>query len=261
MEGEILNNREKTQVLRGDIYYADLNPVIGSEQGGVRPVLVIQNDVGNLYSPTVIIAAITSKDLKAEIPTHISVAGNKNGLKKESMVLLEQVRTIDRTRLKEYIGHLGIRSMTRINDALTVSLGLNFLQKERIIQNMKERRAWIYCRINEDVNNEMKLKFQEKRLREYAERNGLAVTGVSTDVCSGLVFERAGLDETLEAAVEDKMDVLLVLSVTHIGRDMIPTMGHIRKLLKNGVGVESVIDGYIDFVPYLGDQIVGHSMR
>lgn len=256
-----MNNREKTQILRGDMYYADLNPVIGSEQGGVRPVLVVQNDVGNLYSPTVIIAAITSKDQKAEIPTHISFAGMDHGLKKDSMVLLEQVRTIDRSRLKEYIGHLGIRSMNRINDALTVSLGLNFLQKERIIQNMKERRAWIYCRINETVNSEIQLKFHEKRLREYAERNGIIITGVSTDICSGLVFERTGLAETLEAAEKEKMDVLLVLSVTHIGRDMIPTMGHIRKLLKSGVGIESVIDGYIDFVPYLGDQIVGHSMR
>ena len=123
-----MNNREKIQILRGDIYYADLNPVVGSEQGGVRPVLIVQNDVGNLYSPTVIVAAVTAQDIKAELPTHISVIGTENGLKKDSLVLLEQVRTIDRSRLQEYIGHLGIRSMNRVNHALTISLGLHFLR-------------------------------------------------------------------------------------------------------------------------------------
>ena len=111
-------------VKRGDIYYADLSPVVGSEQGGVRPVLIVQNDVGNKYSPTVIAAAITSQQDKSRLPTHISVNGNDCGLSKDSVVLLEQVRTIDKTRLKEHMGTLDNNDMSKINKALTVSFGL-----------------------------------------------------------------------------------------------------------------------------------------
>lgn len=112
-------------VKRGDIYYADLSPVIGSEQGGVRPVLIIQNDVGNKYSPTVIAAAITSQKDKTKLPTHIQVNASGCGLAKDSIVLLEQVRTIDKQRLKEKMGSLDISSMDRVNKALTVSFGLS----------------------------------------------------------------------------------------------------------------------------------------
>ncbi len=111
-------------VKRGDIYYADLSPVVGSEQGGVRPVLIVQNDVGNKYSPTVIAAAITSQQEKSRLPTHISVNGNTCGLSKDSVVLLEQVRTIDKQRLKERMGNLSQGDMNKINKALTVSFGL-----------------------------------------------------------------------------------------------------------------------------------------
>ncbi|MBR2454743.1 MAG: type II toxin-antitoxin system PemK/MazF family toxin [Clostridia bacterium] len=111
-------------VKRGDIYYADLSPVVGSEQGGVRPVLIVQNDVGNKYSPTVIAAAITSQQEKSRLPTHISVNGNQCGLSKDSVVLLEQVRTIDKQRLKERMGNLSTNDMNKINKALTVSFGL-----------------------------------------------------------------------------------------------------------------------------------------
>ncbi len=111
-------------VKRGDIYYADLSPVVGSEQGGVRPVLIVQNDVGNKYSPTVIAAAITSQQDKSRLPTHISVNGNACGLSKDSVVLLEQVRTIDKQRLKERMGNLSQGDMNKINKALTVSFGL-----------------------------------------------------------------------------------------------------------------------------------------
>ena len=111
-------------VKRGDIYYADLSPVVGSEQGGVRPVLIVQNDVGNKYSPTVIAAAITSQQEKSRLPTHISVNGNSCGLSKDSVVLLEQVRTIDKQRLKERMGNLSQGDMNKINKALTVSFGL-----------------------------------------------------------------------------------------------------------------------------------------
>ncbi len=111
-------------VKRGDIYYADLSPVVGSEQGGVRPVLIVQNDVGNKYSPTVIAAAITSQKYKTQLPTHISVNSGGCGLAKDSIVLLEQVRTIDKTRLKEHMGTLDNSEMTRIDKALSVSFGL-----------------------------------------------------------------------------------------------------------------------------------------
>lgn len=113
-------------VKRGDIFYADLSPVVGSEQGGIRPVLVVQNDVGNKYSPTIIIAAITSQINKAKLPTHVEVLGADYGLSKDSVVLMEQVRTIDKRRLKERIGHLDQPLMERIDEALRISLGLAF---------------------------------------------------------------------------------------------------------------------------------------
>ncbi len=112
-------------VKRGDIYYADLSPVVGSEQGGVRPVLIVQNDVGNKFSPTVIAAAITSQQEKSKLPTHISVNGNTCGLSKDSVVLLEQVRTIDKQRLKERMGNLSAMDMNKIDKAISVSFGLN----------------------------------------------------------------------------------------------------------------------------------------
>ncbi len=111
-------------VKRGDIYYADLSPVVGSEQGGIRPVLIIQNDIGNKYSPTVIAAAITSQKDKTKLPTHIQVNATGCGLAKDSIVLLEQVRTIDKQRLKEKMGTLDMTSMDMVNKALTVSFGL-----------------------------------------------------------------------------------------------------------------------------------------
>jgi len=111
-------------VKRGDIYYADLSPVIGSEQGGVRPVLIVQNDVGNKYSPTVIIAAVTSKINKAKLPTHIELDAKKYGLAKDSIIMMEQIRTIDKKRLKERIGNLEDDAMIKVDEALTVSFGL-----------------------------------------------------------------------------------------------------------------------------------------
>ncbi len=112
-------------IKRGDIYYADLSPVVGSEQGGLRPVLIIQNDVGNKYSPTVIAAAITSKMAKSKLPTHIDLYANEVGLSKDSVVLLEQIRTLDKQRLKEKMGHLDDQFMNEINNAIAVSFGLS----------------------------------------------------------------------------------------------------------------------------------------
>lgn len=111
-------------VKRGDIYYADLSPVVGSEQGGMRPVLIVQNDTGNKHSPTVIAAAITSQINKARLPTHIELEGRSFGLTKDSVVLLEQIRTIDKRRLKERMGKLDDKLMNRVDNAIAVSFGL-----------------------------------------------------------------------------------------------------------------------------------------
>jgi len=111
-------------IKRGDIFYADLSPVIGSEQGGVRPVLIVQNDIGNKYSPTVIAAAITSQINKAKLPTHIEIGAMEYGLSKDSVILLEQIRTIDKMRIREKIGRLDDELMEKVNDAISISFGL-----------------------------------------------------------------------------------------------------------------------------------------
>ena len=111
-------------VRRGDIYFADLSPVVGSEQGGVRPVLIVQNDVGNKHSPTVICAAITSQMNKAKLPTHIALSATEYALPKDSVILLEQIRTIDKKRLKEKMGHLKKETMDQVNNAINISFGL-----------------------------------------------------------------------------------------------------------------------------------------
>lgn len=111
-------------IKRGDIYYADLSPVVGSEQGGTRPVLIVQNNTGNKHSPTVIAAAITSQTGKAKLPTHIDLAGHNVGLSKDSVVLLEQIRTIDKRRLREHMGKLDNDLMNQVDSAIAVSFGL-----------------------------------------------------------------------------------------------------------------------------------------
>lgn len=121
MNGIIMNG-EQVNVKRGELYYADLSPVIGSEQGGLRPVLVVQNDIGNRYSPTIIVSAVTSQMNKARLPTHIELSAS-TGLTKNSVVLLEQIRTIDKTRLKGKIGEINDDTMKRVNNALLISLG------------------------------------------------------------------------------------------------------------------------------------------
>ena len=118
-------------IRRGDIYYADLSPVVGSEQGGIRPVLIIQNDVGNRFSPTVIAAAITSRDSKAKLPTHIRLYADNSGLSKDSVVLLEQIRTLDKRRLKEKMGTLNSYDMYKVDEALSISFGLGTEEMKR----------------------------------------------------------------------------------------------------------------------------------
>lgn len=118
----IKGRNDMKDIKRNEIYYADLSPVVGSEQGGVRPVLVIQNDTGNKYSPTTIVAAITSRQNKAKLPTHIEIG--EEVFEKDSVVLLEQIRTVDKRRLKEYVGKLDNRTMNRVNEAIFISIGL-----------------------------------------------------------------------------------------------------------------------------------------
>ena len=129
----------EVSVKRGEIYYADLSPVVGSEQGGIRPVLIVQNDVGNKHSPTVIAAAITSQREKTKLPTHIELNADKCGLQKDSIVLLEQIRTIDKKRLKERMGELDPTAMTRVNSALSISFGLH-----------KTLRVFVLCGYKQD---------------------------------------------------------------------------------------------------------------
>ena len=112
-------------IKRGELYYADLSPVVGSEQGGIRPVLIVQNDTGNKYSPTIIAAAVTSKLNKARLPTHIELTANEIGLQKNSVILLEQIRTLDKRRLLERIGELPQKTMQKVNYALLISLGFS----------------------------------------------------------------------------------------------------------------------------------------
>ena len=118
-------------IKRGDIYYADLSPVVGSEQGGLRPVLIVQNDIGNRYSPTVIAAAITSRMGKTKLPTHIDIYASEVGLAKDSVILLEQIRTLDKRRLRERMGHLDEGVMQKVNDAISVSFGLEEERDQR----------------------------------------------------------------------------------------------------------------------------------
>ena len=118
-------------VKKGDLFFADLSPVVGSEQGGVRPVLVVQNDVGNKYSPTIIVAAVTSQTGKAKLPTHVELKATQGGLSKNSVVLLEQLRTIDKQRLKERIGSLSESQLPVVDEAMGASLGLPHLPENR----------------------------------------------------------------------------------------------------------------------------------
>lgn len=126
-------------IRRGDIYYADLSPVVGSEQGGLRPVLIIQNDIGNKYSPTVIAAAITSRMSKARLPTHIDIFAERVGLAKDSVVLLEQIRTLDKRRLKEKMGHLDEGLMDHVNTAIAISFGLGSPQEDAEARALMQR--------------------------------------------------------------------------------------------------------------------------
>ncbi len=130
-------------VKRGDIYYADLSPVVGSEQGGLRPVLIVQNDIGNRYSPTVIAAAITSRMSKTRLPTHIDIHAEDVGLAKDSVILLEQIRTLDKRRLKEKMGHLNEAAMNHVNTAISISFGLGSPEQDAADRAMMQQVTFV----------------------------------------------------------------------------------------------------------------------
>ena len=145
-------------VKRGEIFYADLSPVIGSEQGGIRPVIIIQNDIGNRYSPTVIVAAITSQINKAKLPIHVEISSEEYGLNRDSVVLLEQIRTLDKRRLKEKIGHMTEADMKKVNKALAISLNLSW------VKNKKNFKGYIvyYITLYVTLKTLMKIKVYHK---------------------------------------------------------------------------------------------------
>ena len=126
-------------IKRGDIYYADLSPVVGSEQGGIRPVLIIQNNIGNRHSPTIICAAITSKMNKAKLPTHIEICTNDYNIMKNSVILLEQIRTIDKKRLREYVCHIDQERMKKIDQAIRISSGSYYINPTKFFTEQKKR--------------------------------------------------------------------------------------------------------------------------
>ena len=128
------------KIRRGDVYYADLRPVVGSEQGGIRPVVILQNNTGNQFSPTTIAAAVTSRGEKHQLPTHIWIGGQFHGLHKDSMILLEQVRTLDRKRLRDYIGCLDKKTLQAVDRGLTVSLGFKQNRQEETEEDNRGKR-------------------------------------------------------------------------------------------------------------------------
>lgn len=128
------------KIRRGDIFYADLRPVVGSEQGGIRPVVILQNNIGNQFSPTTIAAAVTSRGEKHQLPTHIWIGGQLHGLHKDSMILLEQVRTLDLKRLRDYIGCLDKKTLQAVDRGLTVSLGIKQIRKEEAEEDNQGKR-------------------------------------------------------------------------------------------------------------------------
>ena len=157
---------------RGDVYFADLSPVIGSEQGGTRPVVIIQNDLGNHFSPTVIVAAITAKMAKAKLPTHVEIKAADTGISKDSIILLEQVRTIDKSRLKEKVCHLSPDIMRKIDDAILVSFGITAnLPKRKNDRKNTEKRTYRSERKNGRKSERVVYKRNEQQMEQKLEYN------------------------------------------------------------------------------------------
>lgn len=193
------------EIKRGDIFYADLSPVVGSEQGGVRPVLIIQNNRGNRHSSTVLVAAITSKVGKADIPTHVFLEKEWKGMRKDSVVMLEQIRTLDRSRFKEYIGSVDPGTMEQVNQAIVVSMDLESYmktchEKAMMLEKTEKKNAWIYCAIDDPEDVYGTLKKQYRKLEIYAESMGFSVIGRSSDVGGSPLWDRLGFKQFIRCA-------------------------------------------------------------
>ena len=171
------DSRQDTVVRRGDIFYADLSPVVGSEQGGLRPVLIIQNDVGNRYSPTVIAAAITSRMGKTKLPTHIDIYADRVGLAKDSVILLEQIRTLDKRRLREKMGHLDDAVMEEVNNAIAVSFGLHEGQREPQATTQRESGSRVLHPPVESIPSPTRISADEEHSAAVAAKHHGDVTG------------------------------------------------------------------------------------
>ena len=236
-----MHMRGNQQIRRGDVYYADLSPVIGSEQGGIRPVVILQNNVGNWHSPTVIAAAITGQRNKARLPTHVQLGPFHAGLRHSSTVLLEQIRTIDKTRLRERIGSLDNITMERLNQALAISIGLDhntseISYREEMHRMAEEQKAWIYIRAWSDEAQ----RAQEDLLRNYAGEHGYTIVGQSCDLHVPHDGKRYGLASMLYAAQNEEFQVLLVQSWQRLGRDLESIEKILSKLQPYGIKVCSM---------------------
>ena len=233
--------QKNQQIRRGDIYYADLRPVVGSEQGGIRPVVILQNNVGNRHSPTVIAAAITGQRSKARLPTHVQLGPFHAGLRRGSIILLEQLRTIDKARLRERIGSLESTMMAQIDHALAVSVGLDHSTNEisygeEMHRMEEEQKGWIYIRAWSDESQ----KDQENLLRNYAGEHGYTIVGQSCDFHVPQGRKRYGLASMLHAAQNEEFQVLLVQSWQRLGRDLESIEKILSKLHQYGIRVCSM---------------------
>ena len=213
------------EIKRGDIFYADLSPVVVSEQGGVRPVLIIQNNRGNRHSSTVLVAAITSKVGKADIPTHVFLEKEWKGMRKDSVVMLEQIRTLDRSRFKKYIGSVDPGTMEQVNQAIVVSMDLESYMKTChenaiMLEKTEKKNAWIYCAIDDPEDVYGTLKKQYRQLEIYAERMGFSVIGRSSDVGGSPLWDRLGFKQFIRCAKAGNPKILLTVNRNCVSRSL-----------------------------------------
>lgn len=248
----------KNGIQRGDLFYADLTPVVGSEQGGVRPVVIIQNDAGNRHSPTVIAAAITSRTEKRKLPTHIRLPEDCHGLHRDSTVLLEQVRTIDRTRLREYIGKLNADTMQCVDRAIAVSFGLDGIlgmQNDNDSQSLvgqpleqqTGKRAWIYCAIDAPEDAHGVLKQQFKQLMDYGEQMGFEPAGSSSDIGAKPLWKRRGFQDFVRAVKSGTANILLITSRNSLSHSAMQIAQFQILAEKYGISVYCPLEGRIYF--------------
>lgn len=214
---------------RGDVYYADLSPVVGSEQGGVRPVLIVQNDIGNRFSPTVIAAAITSKQGKNSLPTHAKLDFGMCGLPKDSVVLLEQVRTLDKRRLREHLGNVDETNMEAVDHALSVSFGLI---------DAPQKKAWVFVRMP-DGSTEQETARREKAAHIFANGLGCKIIGTTSGTASELKKGCKEFVSVEDAFLYNRIDALVFANHTGLEKNGKCFTNWVKKISTWGVPVYS----------------------